>query len=91
MKKLSECVGIGVGSGWARWGGAILHNGVIVLFLHYNYPLCNIALGRFERLEAVVFLVGGDKLIKKGFFVCEGLGKQKAFFYGLVAWEKQRL
>jgi hypothetical protein len=51
-----------------------------VLFLHYNYPLCNIALGRFERWEAVVFLVGGDKLIKKGFFVSEGVGKTKSLF-----------
>ena len=76
-------MGIGVGSGWARWGGAILHNGVIGLFLHYNYPLCNIALGRFERLEAVVFLVGGDKLIKKAFLCARDWENKKPFFMGL--------
>ncbi|AMA50405.1 hypothetical protein AX766_06335 [Flavobacterium covae] len=38
-------------------------------------------MGRFEPWQAVVFLVGESKRVKKGFFVCEGLGKQKAFFY----------
>jgi hypothetical protein len=49
----------------------------------------NIALGAVLELAGCCLLVGGNKRVKKGFFVCEGLGKQKAFFYWLVAWGKQ--
>jgi hypothetical protein len=49
-------------NGWARWSGAILHNGVIVQGeaypsgLHYNCSLCNLALGVvFARILALVF------------------------------------
>jgi hypothetical protein len=47
-----------VGKGWARWGAAILHNGVMASkntaffkclkgFLNHNYPLCKYSLGWF--------------------------------------------
>jgi hypothetical protein len=37
--------------GRVRWRGAILHNELMVLFLHHNFSLCNIAWGRFWAFE----------------------------------------
>jgi hypothetical protein len=38
-------------AGVERWRGAILHNELIVIFLHYNGSLCNLALGGFRLLS----------------------------------------
>ncbi len=53
---------VALASGWERWSGAILHNGVIVQGeaypsgLHYNCSLCNLALGVvFTSFLALVF------------------------------------